>query len=419
MAIKLNSNFVRICIALTALSTLAGCAGRGDTSAFDGTAPAGVIAVSAASTDGASSAEAAIAAQTVAWPGIDYAAYRSDKPDLGGSDIDSNTITIGQQDGVFSFALLHLPLGGDFMPNELTETKLFLKVLSGQAPDMVKISLASRNWVPNYMMQDEVKGLVYQDSLITVPVTVEADNWVSIPLTPEVESWLAGIVANNGFLLTSDGPGTFTFATGNDVAADTPYVSAAGVIGPRDLSYGQFGYTEVAGPDDVESANCLAYALRHLTPIYIEEMGTSKDALRAAYHAGGLQAQTELTAQTLESYVNSHKAELAIDNFRRLDSFDAPIDPATEYRIALRGGIVGYTDDDPDYHFWAQLNDGRWAGKYPWANSGIMVGTAGNLSPDDYQWDGGWMWGYDRTVNQYTSDVIYFAVTKTAPDFTS
>jgi len=191
------------------------------------------------------------------------------------------------------------------------------------------------------------------------------------------------------------------------------------VVAARDLSYGKFGYAAVAGPDDVESANCLAYALRHLTPIYIEEMGTSMEELRAAYYSGGLQAQTELTAQTLEDYVNSHKEQLAIDNFRRLDSFNAPIDPDTEYRIALRGGIQGYTDDDPDYHFWAQLNDGRWAGKYPWADSGIMVGTAGNLSPDDYQWDGGWMWGYDRTVNQYTSDVIYFAVTKTTPDFTS
>jgi len=413
MAIKLNSNFVRTCIVFTALSTLAGCAGSG-APYFNESGADSVVAVAAAALS-----EDVTAAKTVAWPGVDYAAYRTDEPDLGGSDIDSNTITIGQQDGVSSFALLHLPLGGDFVPNELVEAKLFLKVLSGKAPTAVKISLAEHNWVPNYMMQDEAQSLVYQESLITVPVTEEANSWVSISLTPEVESWLAGVVANNGFMLTSDGLGTFTFATGNDDAADTPYVSATGVVGPRDLSYGKFPYVQVEGPDDVESANCLAYALRHLTPIYIEEMGTTKDALRAAYHQGGIQAQTELTAQTLENYVNSHKEELAISSFRRLDSFDAPIDPATEYRIALRGGIVGYTDDDPDYHFWAQLNDGRWAGKYPWADSGIMVGTAGNLSPDDYQWDGGWMWGYDRTVNQYTSDIIYFAVTKTTAEFTS
>jgi len=211
MAIKLNSNFIRICIAFTALSTLSGCAGSGDASAFDAATPAGVTAVAAAA-----SSDVVSASQTVTWPGIDYAAYRSDKPDLGGSDIDSNTITIGQQDGVSSFALLHLPLGGDFMPNELSEAKLFLKVLSGNAPDEVKISLAARSWVPNFMMQDEARALVYDGSLITLPVTEESDNWISIPITPEVESWLAGVVANAGFMLTSDGPGTFTFATGND-----------------------------------------------------------------------------------------------------------------------------------------------------------------------------------------------------------
>jgi len=35
------------------------------------------------------------------------------------------------------------------MPAELSEAKLYLKVLSGEAPDAVNISLASRSWVPN------------------------------------------------------------------------------------------------------------------------------------------------------------------------------------------------------------------------------------------------------------------------------
>lgn len=303
------------------------------------------------------------------------------------------------------------------MANELQDARLHLKVVSGSVPSSINLTMIKAPWVPTYMYQDEAKQLVADNGTITVPVTQEADDWISIPLTDQVKSWLAGEIANSGFQLTSDANGTFAVATGNDDPADTPYVSAKGAIGNRATNYGKFAYTEALGPDDVESANCLAYALRHNTPIYVEDMGSSYEELEAAYIEGGLPAQVEKTAQRVEGYVNSHKAELQLSKFRRLEAFDSPIDPTTEYRMALRGGREPFREL-PDYHFWAQLDDGRWAQKFPWDDSEIIVGTGAGLSPDDFIWNGGRLWGYDRTTNRYTSDVIYWAVTKDATEFT-
>jgi len=88
------------------------------------------------------------------------------------------------------------------------------------------------------MMQGEAKGLVSQNNLITVPVTVASDNWVSIPLTSEVRDLLSGAVANTGFMLTSEGPGAFTFATGNAMPGIRKSINTtSGLLSPDDYQW--------------------------------------------------------------------------------------------------------------------------------------------------------------------------------------
>ena len=120
---------------------------------------------------------------------------------------------------------------------------------------------------------------------------------------------------------------------------------------------------------------------------------------------------------------------LQISNIRRIDSFDSPIDPALEYRIALRVGNApppGYAIVERgygafDYHLWVQLNDGRWAQKFPIGYSEIIVGTNAETDPGAHYWNmvSDYYWGWDAKMDFHNSNIVYFVVTKDTAEFTA
>jgi hypothetical protein len=237
---------------------------------------------------------------------------------------------------------------------------------------------------------------------------------------------------NNGLAIFSETEGeTYTFAAvaGGDDETIQPYIAARGEIGDRALTYGKYGYTQMPAPEDMDQGgNCMSYALRDINMILADDLGFDETEMVGIYTAAapgeGVDALAEYAADRVLRYVDAHKDGLVISQFRRIDGFDSDIDAAAEYRIALRVGAsfvdgeVDFSDDDSyDYHFWAQLNDGRWAQKFPAGPSEIVPCTAPGVPPDKYFWDS----TYERTpksADYYTSKVIYFAVTKDTDEFT-
>jgi hypothetical protein len=173
----------------------------------------------------------------------------------------------------------------------------------------------------------------------------------------------------------------------------------------------------------------MSYALRDKNMILADDIGLDRVEMARIYTeasaSGGVDALADYTAKAVVDYTEAHMTELGISSFRQIDGFDSNTDPATEYRIALRVGVeliddkADFSDEHAfDYHFWVQLNDGRWAQKFPTGPSEIIPCTGPDISPGKYPWDS----AYERTpktADYYTSKTIYFSVTKDTDEFTS
>jgi hypothetical protein len=184
--------------------------------------------------------------------------------------------------------------------------------------------------------------------------------------------------------------------------------------------FGKFGY------EAQEDGNCMSYALRDRDMILYDDLIDDTPAFQASYDTGGIGGALQYLKNRVSDYVERHSAELQIGGIREIDGFRAPIDENEEYRIAMRIGFrdrnmpLGIqVDSDFDYHFWAQVSDGSWAEKTPDESSRLAPGSNSGLNPGKYPWNQGYMWGYDKWNDYYTSDTIYFAVKKTTAAFTS
>ncbi|MDR2703782.1 MAG: DNRLRE domain-containing protein [Cellulomonadaceae bacterium] len=335
---------------------------------------------------------------------------------------DRNTLRVGGSGDAFSF--MHVTLGSDFFADEITDAALHLKLVDGVAPAQMNVALVDKVWsVPSATFTDS-QAKVAQATVESVPVSEEADNWVTVPVTAEVKDWLSGDYRNYGFALLP--------APNSELAvfdSETAYLEVSGQELPRATTYNKFGYLQQppAGVDFTESGNCMAFALRDIDMILLEDMHMDYGELNRIYFEdGGENAVLEYVAAKVEAYVADHSDGLEISSFRKLEDFDSPIDPATEYRIAMR--ISAYATEDLlmqqaggfDYHFWIQLPDGRWAQKFPLSDSLIIPGTAGDVSPAKFPWDASSEgWGSEKTTDQYQSPVLYYAVTKDVPRLTA
>ena len=365
----------------------------------------------------------------VSWKDSDDATFREEEKEVA-----PNTMLAGKTaDGSDIFTFIRFDIGAEFLADEVSGARLFLKVISESKPTLLHLGLVTAFWGSYFTPYDEAKSLVDGSSVITVDVKNEADGWISVPLTDYVKKWLSGGLQNNGIAITCEAVGeTFAFASivGADANDDdTAYIEVSGVVGDRLLTYGKFGYTEIVCVDDAHSnGNCMSYALRDKNAILESDLGVDISEMERIYtEAGadkGLDALADYFARLATEYVEAHKAGLEISSFRQIDSFDSAIDPAAEYRIALRVGVnlfgdeVDFSDSHSwDFHYWSQLNDGRWAQKFPPSSSVIVPCTGPGISPGLFPWDSANQRTF-KTADYYTSKIVYFAVTKDTAAFT-
>ena len=347
-----------------------------------------------------------------------------------------NDINIGhsEQDGtgfaVFSF--LRLPFGADFMPDEISSAWLNMKVAENDEisenniPSSISVAFITEIWNTQTLTVSEAVQIGNNAAATNIPTNYN-DGWVSLDITDFVRGWLSGEQQNNGLSLSPVyGDSNVSFISGNDGSLEVPYITVIGQIGERSTEHGAFPFfhkrpvEDLAHTDYYQTAgggNCLAFALRDLNPITMEQLDFEYEEIDQKYLEGGQEAVLEFVAQSIETYVANNSENLRISNFRRIENFDSPIQPDTEYRIALRVGTnapegMNFNQYNFDFHLWSQIDDGRWSQKFPLNYSEIIPGTAHDIDPAEHHWHSARQWGVERFQNFYTGRIIYFAVTK-------
>jgi hypothetical protein len=368
------------------------------------------------------------------WLGNDSATFRPD----GGED-EFYAMQAGMSDdGDEVYAFLRLDLGADFLAGEITDARLFFKPMGGApSPKTLRIAMVTGFWNSYFSSYDEAKALIDEKSAATVSLRGEPGGWLSLPLTDFVKAWLGGAAKNNGLALFGETAGElYRFASSfiDEGSEETrPYVKLSAAVGDRPLDYGKYPYAEAVPPGEGQSGgNCISYSLRDLNPILIENFGGGPDEMKRIYEeaegavsGSGDDALAEYFAELIAEYVRANAEGLRISQIRRIEDFDSKIDPAKEYRIVMRFGVnlpdedvVDFTDPHSyDCHFRAQLNDGRWAQKFPTEASQIVPCSGPGISPGAFPWDSDYS-PTPKTANYYTSKAIYFAVTKEGDELT-
>ena len=322
------------------------------------------------------------------------------------------------------YSFLRVPLGGEFTADEIQSARLFLKSAGDTVPGAIMVGTLTQPWNPVDMPLSASKGIVDEAGMRRAAVMPEDGGWVSIDVTGIVKAWINGEMPNDGFaFFPIDGENSFT---ADLYYFNTPYIEVTGQVGDRPTEYGEFGFTKQP-PDGIAANpecgwNCLSYALRDMDGIFFDDLGLRYDDINRIYDESGQDGVAEYVAEHTEDYVNAHQAGLQISGFRKLGNYDSPIDPAKEYRIALRVGCYPENDlplseDNFDFHVWAQTGDGRWTQEFPGEYSEIIPGSGATASPDDMQWASARQWR-SSTADFYRSRVIYFVVEKDTPDFT-
>jgi len=325
------------------------------------------------------------------------------------------------------FALLRVTLGAEFFADEIKSARLHLKP-QGEIASTLRLTYINSIWSPNMTILSEALALIDEGSFVLVDVIKEVNGWISLDITYFVISWINGDIRNNGLAIFGvDGYELSVFCVYGD---NTPFIRVNGTVGTRYLGYARHSFVRVPwkGMDNpLDAGNCLSFALRDINMINLAHLNSTYEEIDYIYRSEGISAVTEHIADLVEQYVADNAEALQISGFRRIESFDSPINPALEYRIALRVGVdvspnIPITEHGGfDYHFWVQIDDGRWAQKFPIGYSEIVVGSGAGIDPGRYYWhmvsDEYWGWFYN--MDFYTSNIIYFAVTKDTEEFTA
>ena len=326
------------------------------------------------------------------------------------------------------FSLIRMPLRGDWFADEVAEARLFLKAAEGTPPSKVYAGTVANSWGVS-LERTNIRDILHEDSFVLTEVRQEADGWFSLDVTDIVVSWLAGEIANRGFALfptAEEAVGVFRSGMSAPIGY-APRIVISAEMGERPTGFGRFGYTVQPGQGAIEpmdGGNCFSYALRDLDGIYHEQLNFDFDEINRVFFESGPNGVLEYLIGYFENYVEANSDALQISGFRRIDSFDSPIDADREYRISLR--VAAYaTEAVPmnerygfDFHFQMQLNDGRWAQTSPAIFSEIVPGTGPGIDPAAFLWDGATTVWIERYQEWYNSDVAYFAVTKDTDEFT-
>jgi hypothetical protein len=307
-------------------------------------------------------------------------------------------------------ALVRFTLPAGVTPDRLASATARVRLIKGDAPAF-RVGVVTADWSPAVVGWDALGSRLlfpFGDR----PTRALGGGWYAVDVTEAVRGWLSGKWANYGIALEETRTGArsaYGPAAGDDLssipALDVTYAEAAGAA-----PMARFAYT----PDRRESVNCMAYALRHGKAILLEDLGLDDAEIDAAGAAGGTDRVLATVAAAVEAYMDAHAGQLGLAAWRRIDAFDSAIDPAAEYRIALR---VGYHtadgETDFDYHFQAQVADGSWAEKLPSVPSRRVPGSNAALDPAAHPWDGNYEWGYFKWDDTYDSPAAFYAIAKT------
>jgi len=357
--------------------------------------------------------------QTTTWTGAVTASYSEESE---GIDIETGTMRVEKTAfGGDIFTFVRIPLGIEFFVNEITEAKLFLYAAQDAPPKKLLIGTVKGRWTL-YTSCAEAKALVDNNALTVAALQPEDDGWVSVSVTEIVKAWVRADFLNFGFALfplAGEVRGVFADMYNSENA---PYLKVSGRAGRRPSGYGKFGFTRVPEEGrlyDTVNGNCLSYAVRDSVPVYLEDLGSSYPEVNRILSESGEDGVADYIGGLFEKYVEEHKTELRVSKLRRIDDFNSSINPAKEYRIVMRLGCYA-KEDEPlsedarnfDFHFWSQLDDGRWSQKYGWSYSEIIPATGPGISPEKHYWEMA-KYGY-----LYRSKLLYYAVTKDTDEIT-
>ncbi|MFC4653226.1 DNRLRE domain-containing protein [Lactococcus nasutitermitis] len=359
---------------------------------------------------------------TQSWKSTDSTtAYNSFNQATGQATEDFSEITVSNIKGKENFAFLRLPLQARWLSNEVVTARLYLRLKSGKLPKALKIGAATgAAWVGLDSRFTQIKSDIGKP--ISTSVKSGKNGWLSLDVTSTLKNWLAGHSKNNGFSLVAIKGSTSTFYTGDTEKdnASRPYLVVTGKQKARASNYGKYAFTSVP------KGNCLSNALRDTNEILLTDLKGNPAIMSNIYKKSGENGIANYIADLTEKYVATHQQSLKISKFRRLAHFDSSIDAKKEYRIALRVGVKSFdgsvdfrNPDDFDYHWQTELSDGQWAQKFSGNTPSFVLPCSGpGISPARYPWDSSDTF-IDKTVNFYTSQAIYFAVTKDVPNFTA
>lgn len=316
--------------------------------------------------------------------------------------------------------LLRLPLPSAMLPDDVVSAKLRLKRQSGENTQLRGIA------VGNVWDRLGVTWNTIQENLVTNTATdpgeFEEDDWYVLDITGIVQGWLSGAYGNSGILLEE-------MEKDSSIVFYSPYTEIPDYCPELVITYtpshqdnfGTFTY------EKQEKGNCLSFALQDKDGILAEDLGINTKILQQKFNAGGSTEALGYLQELVSAYVKDHADALKITSFREISSFDAEIDPETEYRIALRIGLETEEglEDLPrgrasfDYHLQVQLLDGSWAEKFGASTSRIVPGSNGVVDPGLDAWDQNEIWGMSKFSAYYDSSTVYYAVRKNSDAFTS
>jgi hypothetical protein len=352
-----------------------------------------------------------------------------------GINTDPTTMRVGKTSGGNDvFSLIHLPLRGTLLWNEIESARLYLKIVEGETPSSLRIGAIQGFWSNGSIDLANAQKLIGPANAASVAVKRAENGWVYADITGYVKDWLSGGMRNDGLVLLGETQGEQTSFASDwyEGSENPPRLEVTGTVGSRDLGYGKFGYLrhpEKESDDAIiaeeETTNCLSYALRDTNIIGADELGLDYSEMTSIYKKSGQDAVADYCAGLVIDYVERNKAGLKISGFRQIENFDSEIDAAKEYRIAFRVGFKLYEGEDVlndsdgfNYHLWAQINTGQWAQKVMFSPSEIVPGTPPGVSPAKYPWDSTLDWGEVKSYGFLTSKTVYFAVTKDVDGFT-
>jgi len=329
-------------------------------------------------------------------------------------------------EGKEAFSLLRLALSGDIWADEVRSARLYLYAQSSHGAPGVQVYAVDEIWT-QFTTRAEARAAIREQ----VPGTwqQEENGWVSFDITSLAKEWLGGARPNYGLALLEGGAGAETvFASAHTEDLQTrPRLEFTLERKSHARGYGAFGYVQqpAEGADPGQGGNCMSYALRDTDMILIDDLAADFDEMNRLYAQGGEDAVLPYFTDLVTAYIEENKEALRITKLRVVGE-TGPIDAKTEYRVAMRIGCKTFGDEidlggkgNFDYHFRAQLDDGRWAQIFPWDVSQIVPCTGPGIPVAQYPWDSSPQWGNWKFTGYYTSKAVFFAVTKDTAEFTA